>query len=53
MIDIDVIAKAIRVAYLEHSGLPRPTWEDMPEVRKEKWRKMAHAAVDAFIEVTG
>lgn len=49
---IDAIAKAIRQAYLDHSGIPRPTWEEMPDRRRDKWRKMAQAAVDTFIEVT-
>jgi hypothetical protein len=50
MYDIDVIAKAVRIAYLEHSGMPRPTWEELPENRKVKWRKMAQAAIDTYIE---
>lgn len=49
MVDIEKIAEAIRTAYLKNVGEEyRQTWEEMPDHRKEKWREMAMAAVDAM-----
>jgi sugar phosphate isomerase/epimerase len=42
---IERIAKAIRAEYVNTERPNRPNWDNTPEHRKVKWRRMAIAAL--------
>jgi hypothetical protein len=51
---VEIVAREIRTAFLAHreekygDGHLHETWEEMPDDRKDKWRRMAKAAIEVI-----
>lgn len=51
---VEIVAQVLRSTWDQHSqqkhgSMPLTPWADMPDHRRDKWRKMAIAAIETIL----